>query len=126
MRKVIGLFIVAFLLSSVNSFSQEKKDKSTQKATTEQTKKKDADKSGTVDKVVAGQKGPNGEKVYEGPKGGQYYMNKNGNKVYLKDEDKSVAGKKGPNGETVYEGPKGGQYYLNKNGEKVYLKAEKK
>jgi len=120
MKKIVGFLIVVFLFTSLNSFSQEKKDKTTQKTTTEQTKK-----SESGDKVIAGKRGPNGEKVYEGAKGGQYYINKNGNKTYLKDEETVVAGKKGPKGETVYVGPKGGQYYY-KDGNKVYLKTDKK
>ncbi|PTS94367.1 hypothetical protein DBR27_17845, partial [Flavobacterium sp. HMWF030] len=27
----------------------------------------------------------NGKKVYTGPKGGKYYINKNGNKTYIQD-----------------------------------------
>ena len=33
--------------------------------------------------VVKSQKGPNGEVVYTGERGGKYYINKNGNKTYL-------------------------------------------
>lgn len=36
------------------------------------------------DKVVKGTKGPEGQPVYEGAQGGKYYINKNGNKTYLK------------------------------------------
>ncbi|NJK96965.1 MAG: hypothetical protein HC905_20415 [Bacteroidales bacterium] len=64
--------------------------------------------------------------MYEGIKGGIYYINKNGNKTYLKEEDKIVSGKKGPEGQKVYLGPQGGEYYINKNGNKVYLKNNKK
>ena len=39
-----------------------------------------ADYQTPVDKS---QKGPNGEVVHTGPKGGKYYINKNGNKTYL-------------------------------------------
>ena len=28
-----------------------------------------------TDKVIAGKKGPDGQVVYEGPQGGQYYIN---------------------------------------------------
>ncbi len=38
-----------------------------------------ADKT-PVDKVL---KGPNGEVVHQGERGGKYYINKNGNKTYL-------------------------------------------
>ena len=33
--------------------------------------------------VVKVLKGPNGEAVHEGERGGKYYINKNGNKTYL-------------------------------------------
>ena len=39
-----------------------------------------ADYKAPVDKV---QKGPNGEAVHTGERGGKYYINKNGNKTYL-------------------------------------------
>lgn len=39
-----------------------------------------ADYKAAVDKK---QKGPNGETVYMGERGGKYYINKNGNKTYL-------------------------------------------
>lgn len=110
---------------SLNMSAQDKTKKDT-KATTTQSQAKSTDKSAQKDKVVAGKKGPNGEAVYQGTEGGQYYLNKNGNKTYLKDTDKVVEGKKGPNGEVVYVGSKGGQYYLNKNGEKIYLSKDKK
>jgi hypothetical protein len=77
------------------------------------------------DKVINGRKGPEGQAVYEGVKGGIYYINKNGNKTYLKENDKIVANKKGPDGQIVYVGPQGGEYYINKNGNKVYLKNKK-
>lgn len=122
MKKFFLLMIVALLSISVMGYAQDKTQKGTQKPTTTQTATKTTEKQSTGDKVVANKKGPNGETVYQGAQGGQYYMNKSGNKTYLKDVDQVVAGKKGPNGEIVYQGPKGGLYYLNKNGEKVYLK----
>ena len=35
----------------------------------------------TVDRTL---KGPNGEEILTGPRGGRYYINKNGNKTYIK------------------------------------------
>jgi colicin import membrane protein len=125
MKKLIVLMMITLFAWSINMQAQDKTKKDT-KTTTTQSQVKSNDKPAQADKVVAGKKGPNGEAVYQGAQGGQYYINKNGNKTYLKDTDKVVEGKKGPNGETVYVGPKGGQYYLNKNGEKVYLSNEKK
>lgn len=118
--------IVIFLSSSIIGSAQDKTKKTTQKSTTTQTTTKGTDKPDQGDKVVTGKKGPDGQAVYEGSQGGQYYINKNGNKTYLKPNDNIVKGKKGPNGETVYLGSQGGQYYVNKSGNKVYLSPEKK
>jgi hypothetical protein len=125
MKKLIALMVVIFLGSSILMIAQEKTQKNTQKSSTTQTTTKGTDQPGQGDKIVSGKKGPDGQAVYEGPKGGQYFINKNGNKTYLKADDNIVQGKKGPNGETVYLGPKGGQYYLNKKGDKVYLTPDK-
>ena len=38
----------------------------------------------TGDKVNNNMRGPNGETVYIGPKGGRYYLNKDGNKIFLR------------------------------------------
>jgi colicin import membrane protein len=38
----------------------------------------------SADKVIRGKKGPDGQAVYKGARGGEYYINKNGNKTYLK------------------------------------------
>jgi colicin import membrane protein len=125
MKKLFVLMMITLFTLSLNMSAQDKTKKDT-KATTTQSQAKSNDKSAQADKVVAGKKGPNGEAVYQGSQGGQYYMNKNGAKTYLKDTDKVVENKKGPNGEVVYVGPKGGQYYLNNKGEKVYLSNDKK
>jgi hypothetical protein len=95
--------------------------------TTSEPKKTTAvvEKPETGDKVINGRKGPDGQPVYEGAKGGIYYINKNGNKTYLKENDKIVPNKKGPDGQIVYAGPQGGEYYINKSGNKVYLKNKK-
>lgn len=125
MKKLIVLILITVFAWSVSMSAQDKTKKDTKSATT-QSQVKTNDKPSQGDKVVAGKKGPGGEAVYQGTQGGQYYINKSGNKIYLKDTDKVLEGKKGPNGELVYAGPKGGQYYLNKNGEKIYLSNDKK
>ena len=48
----------------------------------------EADKPGQGDKVVTGKKGPEGQSVYMGTKGGHYYINKNGHKTYLSPDKK--------------------------------------
>lgn len=114
MKKILVIMFAAICVLSINGFAQQSKAKNAQKPNTEVKAEKD--------KVVSGVKGPEGQLVYEGAKGGQYYINKNGNKTYIKDEDKVVKGKKGPEGQPVYVGPNGGEYYINKSGNKTYLK----
>jgi hypothetical protein len=127
MKKFITLAMALLVVASTGMYAQTGTQKAAQKAPATQTVTKAAEKpAAQADKVVANKKGPNGETVYQGAQGGQYYMNKSGNKTYLKDVDTIVQGKKGPNGEVVYEGVKGGQYYLNKSGQKIYLSQDKK
>lgn len=91
--QMITLFAFSLIMSAQD---KTKKDtKSTAKATTTQSQVNSNDKPAQTDKVVAGKKGPNGEAVYQGTQGGQYYINKNGNKTYLNDTDKLLEGKKG-------------------------------
>jgi hypothetical protein len=120
MRKLLFSILFASTLVCCPLFSQNKNTGANTKQTTV-TEKPDAG-----DKVIQGKKGPNGQAVYQGVNGGVYYINKNGNKTYLKETDKAIANKKGPNGEKVYAGPQGGEYYINKSGNKVYLKNNKK
>lgn len=114
--------VLIFLSFSYGAFSQQdKKTTPVKKETATEQEKPE-----TGDKIINGKKGPEGQPVYEGIKGGVYYINKNGNRTYLKENDKVVPGKKGPDGQKVYAGPQGGEYYINKNGNKVYLKNAKK
>lgn len=53
--------------------------------------------------------------VYTGPRGGQYYINGNGNRQYI--TPTSTVDR-----EEVRTGPRGGQYYINANGNKTYIK----
>ena len=120
MRKSYLLLLLISALCYSPLFSQPKKSASSSKQTVV------SEKPEAGDKVIKGKKGPEGQEVYEGIKGGIYYINKNGNRTYLKENDKVVSGKKGPDGQKVYAGPQGGEYYINKNGNKVYLKNSKK
>jgi colicin import membrane protein len=56
--------------------------------TTQSTTTKSSSKASTTtkntDKVNPALKGPNGEVVYTGSRGGNYYINKSGAKTYLK------------------------------------------
>jgi len=53
--------------------------------------------------------------LYTGPRGGQYYINGNGNKTYITPQSTIDR-------ENVQTGPRGGQYYINSNGRKTYIK----
>ena len=72
-----------------------------------------------------------GKIIYTGPKGGKYYINKNGKKTYVKtkiddkSQDtiyKSYTPSYNSGGKTIYTGPRGGKYYINSNGNKTYIK----
>ena len=85
-----------------------------------QTDKKAAEK----DRIDPTTKGPKGETVYIGERGGKYYLSTNNRKVYL--ESNIDPNLKGPKGQPVYTGPKGGKYYLNDKGEKIFINPDKK
>ena len=53
--------------------------------------------------------------IYQGPRGGQYYINSNGNKTYVTPQSTI-------NERNIQTGPRGGQYYINDNGKKTYIK----
>jgi hypothetical protein len=57
--------------------------------------------------------GSYGQTYYTGPRGGEYYINQNGNRTYYNNP---------PAGTTVHEGPRGGQYYYNNSGNKTYIR----
>jgi hypothetical protein len=50
-----------------------------------------------------------------GPRGGEYYINGNGNKTYVTPQSTYDQ-------QPVQTGPRGGQYYYNSNGRKTYIK----
>jgi hypothetical protein len=69
---------------------------------------------------------PDGRAVYAGSRGGHYYMNEGGTKVYVKEfEGAKIVGTT-TGGQSIYEGPRGGHYYYNLNGNKVYVPNERK
>lgn len=74
-----------------NTKAAEKNTRTVQKAETKSTKqetkdnKKPADgRTKTGDKIDHSMKGPNGETIYTGERGGKYYLDKSGNKKYIK------------------------------------------
>jgi colicin import membrane protein len=94
--KTITMLFVATVISFTVSAQATPAAKTETKTTTSSSSKSSttqatpapaaaADKPGANDKVNKELKGPNGEVVYTGPKGGNYYINKNtGKKAYLK------------------------------------------
>lgn len=68
---------VADRMAKARAAKAEKRD---QPLMTKPQKATPADYKTPVDKVL---KGPHGEVVHEGERGGKYYINKNGNKTYL-------------------------------------------
>ena len=56
-----------------------------------------------------------GHVLYTGPRGGQYYINGNGNKTYVTPESTIDT-------RPIQTGTRGGQYYINDNGRKTYIK----
>ena len=76
-----------------------------------------------------------GRMIFEGAKGGKYYLTASGAKAYVtdskpdikkdtksdaKNDDKQVG--KDKEGRMIFEGPRGGKYYINASGAKTYVK----
>ncbi len=76
MKKIIIALAICLATTYNNAYAQQIK-KATKKATTTASTSKDKDG------VDGRMKGPNGEVVYIGEKGGRYYVNTAGNKVYV-------------------------------------------
>ena len=63
----------------------------------------------------SGRGGVSNHDLYTGPRGGQYYINGNGNRTYITPQSTIDA-------YPMQTGPRGGQYYINGNGNKSYIK----
>ena len=74
------------------------------------------------DEVVG--KTEEGKQVYEGSRGGHYYLNEKGDKVYVNEFVGAKIVGKTPGGKTIFEGPRGGHFYYNDKGDKVYVKKQ--
>lgn len=78
----------------------------------------------------------NGRILYKGSEGGEYYINRGGNRVYIKREDAMPTYNNNTSNSTystaptnnssreIYTGSRGGQYYINSNGNKTYIKSK--
>lgn len=89
MKKLVWLLSMVMLLGAFSVNAQEKTIR--KKTKTEEViksgkpeKKSHGKKAVKGDKIVPGKKGPEGQTVYQGTRKGQYYINKNGKKTYLK------------------------------------------
>jgi maltose-binding protein MalE len=76
MKKILLFVTIAFLSISVQA--QTKPATKKQATTTQKSSTNDKSKDNIDDRM----KGPKGEKVYIGEKGGRYYL-KNGKKIYV-------------------------------------------
>lgn len=124
MKKLI-LAVSAFaVLASYSNIHAQQTDGGVKQAPVRQIEKKQvAPSSAAADPVDPKMKGPKGETIYTGPKGGKYYMNSDNQRQYVNSHvDKKL---KGPKGETVFIGPNDGRYYFGAKGEKIYLSKDK-
>ncbi len=121
MKKLLPLLILIAALLAVQSGAQAQKKDSKSKTTS--TK-------GGDEKTVSKSKDPevgktaDGKTVFEGSRGGYYYLSEKGDKVYVKDfVGVKIVGKT-KDGLNIYEGPKGGKFYYSAKGDKVYVKGK--
>ena len=88
LKTITALFIATIISFTVSAQTSAKPASGSSKTSTTTTQTKSAsttaDKPGANDKINKDLKGPNGEVVYTGPKGGDYYINsKTGKKSYI-------------------------------------------
>jgi hypothetical protein len=113
------LFLAAFLAVQSGALAQ-KKDAMTK---TTAAKAGDDKKAPKGDDPAVG-KTTEGKTVFEGSRGGYYYLSDKGGKVYVKDFVGAKIVGKTKDGLNIYEGPKGGKFYYSAKGDKVYVKGK--
>jgi colicin import membrane protein len=120
MKKFIAvlMLLAVFLAAQTTTFAQ-KKDAGKAKAT--EMKSKSTSKEKASDDPAVG-KTADGKTVYEGAKGGHYFLTDKGEKSYVKEFVGAKIVGKTPDGKNIFEGPKGGRFYYNDKGDKVYPK----
>ena len=122
MSRLLTVLVLSFAiaLGQSNSFTQKKeKSKIEKKAESKKIEgKKSTQKS--EDPVVG--KTKDCKPVYEGERGGFYYLTESGNKSYVNDFVGAKIVGKTADGLPIYEGPRGGRFYYSASGEKVYVK----
>lgn len=112
MKKLVLLLIVvaAFLGAQVTASAQAKNAKSKTAA----VKSDDPAVGKTAD----------GKTVFEGSRGGFYYLSDKNAKVYVKDFVGAKIVGKTKDGDNIYQGPKGGKFYYSAKGDKIYVKGK--
>ncbi|MBI5474553.1 MAG: hypothetical protein HY961_19625 [Ignavibacteriae bacterium] len=85
------------------------------------TKRDSIATSDSEDDEVVG-KTASGEPVYEGARGGHYYIGVSGEKVFVKEFVGAKIVDKTHDGQNIFEGSNGGRFYYNAGGMKVYVR----
>jgi surfactin synthase thioesterase subunit len=121
MKKLLPLLVLIAAFLAVQSGAQaQKKDA---KVKTTATKGGDDKKVSKGDDLAVG-KTTDGKTVFEGSKGGHYYLNDKGDKTYVKDFVGAKIVGKTKDGQNIFAGPKGGKFYYSAKGDKVYVKGK--
>jgi hypothetical protein len=121
MKKLLPLLILIAALLAVQSAAPAQKKDAVTKAT---AAKGGDDKTASKSKDPAVGKTADGKTVFEGSRGGYYYLSGKGDKVYVKDFVGAKIVGKTKDGLNIYEGPKGGKFYYTAKGDKVYVKGK--
>ena len=121
MKKLLPLLVLIAALLAVQSGATAQK-KAAKGKTAATAAKDDKGTAKSADPAVG--KTTDGKTVYEGSKGGHYYLSDKGDKVYVKDFVGARIVGKTKDGQNIFEGPKGGNFYYNAKGDKVYVKGK--
>jgi len=121
MKRLLPLLVLIAAFLAVQSGATAQKKAAKGKTTTAATKD---DKGGSKSADPAVGKTTDGKTVYEGSKGGHYYLSDKGDKVYVKDFVGAKIVGKTKDGQNIFEGPKGGKFYYNAKGDKIYVKGK--
>ena len=132
MSRLLTVLVLSFaiVLGQSTAFTQKKeKSKIERKAESKKVEGKETP-SKSKEKKEAAQKSEDlvvgktkdGKPVYEGARGGFYYLTETGNKSYVNDFVGAKIVGKTADGLPIYEGPRGGRFYYSASGEKVYVK----
>lgn len=85
------------------------------------TRKRSLAKSNKAKSTYAVPKSAISRTIHTGPRGGKYYINSNGNKIYVKSKS-TYSAPRSRSSRTIHTESRGGRYYINSNGNKTYVK----